>query len=206
MVMDPNPDASATGNQPLESTTELLGRVRSGDERALNTLVNLFWPRLQRWAHGRLPAGARSLSDTEDLVQITLIRVLKQLDGFEPRHPGAFLSYLRRSYLNNLRNEIRAAGRRPTGEPPLVELPDPAPSPLELAIGQRVLETYEAALEELNEDQRAAVILRIELGYKHREIAELLDSPTANAARMLVSRGLVRLTELMKPEGIGDEG
>lgn len=40
---------------------------------------------LRRWAHGRLPAGARDLLATDDLVQETLLRTLKHIEGFEPR-------------------------------------------------------------------------------------------------------------------------
>ncbi len=198
--MAPPPPEDRPGPAPLDSTAELLARVREGDERALERLVAIYRPLLCRWAHGRLPAGARGLADTEDIVQVTLVRVLNQMDGFEARRPGAFLAYLRRACLNNLRNEIRSASRRPAGNATLPELPDPGPSPLEEAIGRRAVEAYEAALEHLTEEQRAAVVLRIEMGCKHQEVAELLGSPSANAARMLVCRGLARLAELMREE------
>ena len=79
-------------------------------------------------------------------------------------------------------------------------------SPLERAIGRGAVEAYEEALEELNEDQKAAVILRIELGCKHREVAELLGSPSANAARMLVSRAILRLSEVLNERSLRDGG
>lgn len=189
---------------PLESTTELLAQVRAGDQEALERLLRLYGPLLTRWAHGRLPATSRGLSDTEDLVQITLIRVLGKLETFEVRHPGAFLAYLRRGLLNNLRNEIRHASHRPRGEPPDEQMPAPGPSPLEQTIGVRAMEAYESALELLTDDQKAAVTLRIEMGCRHEEIASLLDKPSANAARMLVARGLVRLAELIDEEAVGD--
>jgi DNA-directed RNA polymerase specialized sigma24 family protein len=100
-------------------------------------------------------------------------------------------------------NEIRRARSRPGGEPPPADLPDPAPSPLERAIGRQAVEAYEAALAKLTDEQRAAVILRIELGYRHQEIADLLGSPSANAARMLVARGLARLAEIIDKEALG---
>ena len=187
----------------LESTSDLLSRIRAGDRQSLERLVAIFRPRLVRWAHGRLPLPARGLADTEDLVQITLLRVLDQVGDFEARHPGAFLAYLRRAWLNNMLNEVRRAGSRPRGEPPPLDLPDPAPSPLERAIGRQAVEAYEVALEQLTDEQRAAVILRIELGYRHQEIADLLGSPSANAARMLVTRGLARLAEIIDEEALG---
>lgn len=191
----------ANPSRRLESTAELLVRVRGGDEDAVNRILRIYMPLLQRWAHGRLPPSARGLAATEDLVQITLLRVLEHVGAFEPRHPGAFLAYLRRSLLNNLRNEIRAASRRPAGDSQATEeIADPGSSPLEQVIGARALEAYERALQELEDEHRAAVIMKIELGCGNDEIAALLGSPSANAARMVVSRALVRLAKLIHEE------
>ncbi len=200
-----DPRRSKNSSARLESTAELLVRVRGGDSGALDRLVRIYTPVMERWAHGRLPAGARGVSETQDLVQITLVRVLNQIGSFEARRPGAFLAYLRRSLLNNLRNEIRSASRRPSGE--LLDadtVADPGPSPLERVIGRKALEGYEAALERLSDEQKAAVIMRIELGCGNREIAELLGSPSANAARMVVSRALARLARLIDRDALED--
>lgn len=183
---------------------DLLSLARTGDQAAIDRLLAIYGPLLNRWAHGRLPSGSRGLSDTEDLVQITLIRVFKKLESFEADHPGAFLAYLRRSLLNNLRNEIRHASHRPQGLPPGDDLPAPGLSPLEHTIGRRALQAYEEALEQLTEEQKGAVILRLEMGCKHEEIAAIMGKPSANAARMLVSRGLVRLAELIDKESVTD--
>src|SRR5262245_46623761 len=101
MPDDPTPD----------STAVLLHRVRAGDTEARERLVARHLPLLRGWAHRRLPPGARALADTEDLVQITFIRALKQVEAFEPRHEGAFLAYLRQILLNAIRDEIRRARR-----------------------------------------------------------------------------------------------
>jgi RNA polymerase sigma-70 factor (ECF subfamily) len=44
---------------------------------------------------------------------------------------------------------------------------------------------------------REAVILRLEFGFSHREIADAIGSPSANAARMLVSRAVEKLARGM---------
>lgn len=187
----------ASRSESLESTALLLARVRSGDGPAREALCRRFLPLLQRWAHGRLPARARGLADTGDLVQVTLVRALNRLGEFEPRHEGAFLAYLRRALLNALRDEIRRSVRRPSGFEPDESVPDPRPSGVEEAIGRETLERYEAALGTLTEEQREAVILRIEFGYTHEQVAAALGKPTANAARMVVSRALVRIAKVM---------
>jgi RNA polymerase sigma-70 factor (ECF subfamily) len=181
----------------LQSTTVLLDRVRGGDDDAREELMRRMLPRVRRWAHGRLPRSARDLADTDDLVQLSLLRALEHVREFEPRHEGAFLAYLRRIVLNAVRDELRRAGRRPVrtdlGDP----LAQPGPSLVEQAIGRELVESYEAALATLPDEQREAVIMRIEFGYTYPEIAEALDKPSANAARMSVSRALLRLGEVI---------
>ena len=181
----------------LEATSVLLARIRAGDERARDRLVARYLPLLGRWAHGRLPMGARQLADTDDLVQISLLRALNHMGTFEPVHEGAFLVYLRRIFLNAMRDEIRRShgGRRSAELDP--DLPDGQPSALEEAIGRETFEAYEAGLARLSEEQREAVVLRLEFGMKYEQIAEATGRATANAARMVVSRAILRLAEVM---------
>ena len=186
----------------MESTVLLLREVREGDvaarERARERLLARYLPVLRRWAHGRLPLDARSLADTDDLVQVTFIRVLKHMEGFEPRHEGAFLAYLRRALINAMRDEIRRSARRGTQEEVAEDLPDPGPSPLESALGRDAVERYEAAFAKLGQENQEAIFLRMEMGFTYEQIAEALDKPTANAARMTVSRALARLAQEME--------
>ncbi len=181
----------------LESTAFLLTRVRDGDEAARERLIVRYLPMLREWARGRLPGGARSLSDTDDLVQVTLIRALKHLNEFESRGEGAFLRYLRHVLLNAMRDEIRRAARRGPHDELVDAHPSPAPSPLEATVSRDTMERYEAALQTLGEEQQEAVILRVEMGYSYDQIAEALGKNSANTARMVVTRALTRLSLAM---------
>jgi len=182
----------------IESTASLLTKVRAGDDEARSRLVVRYLAILKRWAHGRLPPRARPLADTEDLVQMTLLRALDGVKTFEPRREGAFLAYLRTILMNELRLALRRVDRGPQRESLPEDLPDAGPSPLAEAIGVEAAEAYEAALAALTEEQRQAVILRVEMGFTYQEIAEAMESPSADAARMLVARGMVRLSEMMR--------
>jgi RNA polymerase sigma factor (sigma-70 family) len=183
---------------PVESTAALLDRVRGGDRLARDQLVRRYLPALLRWGHRRLPGHARDLADTQDLVQNTLLKALDHVATFEPRREGAFLAYLRTILLNEVRAEIRRVARRPGREPLSDEVVEPSPSPVEQAIGNAAVDAYERALESLSAEEREGVILRIELGFSHREVADALGKPSADAARMLVSRAIVRLAEAMR--------
>jgi RNA polymerase sigma-70 factor (ECF subfamily) len=181
--------------RPLESTVALLERIRVGDTAARDRLIARYLPILKAWAHGRLPMNARGLADTDDVVQITLLRALNRLESFEYRHEGALLGYLRQGVLNAIRQEIRRSRRRPSGEEIDDSVADRAPSVVEQAVGRETLERYETALMELTPDQREAVMLRLEFGMPYPEIAPAMGKPSANAARMLVVRALVHLSE-----------
>jgi RNA polymerase sigma-70 factor, ECF subfamily len=176
-----------------EATIELLERVRRGDEDALDSLLQRCIPALRRWAHGRLPAGARGMQDTADLVQDTVVAALKKLDAFDARHQGALQAYLRQAVMNRIRDLIRHRKRRPDQ----VELPedliDERTSPLEEAIGSENIARYERALERLTATDREAIIGRLEFQYSYEELAIALDKPSASAARMAVTRAMKRL-------------
>lgn len=182
---------------PAETSLDLLERARAGDASALDALVARHLPRLRRWASGRLPRWARDVADTQDLVQETLFQTFKKIERFEWRGEGALQAYLRQGVLNRIRDELRKAGRRPAARELDAEAPDTAASPLEQAIGSQAVERYETALEKLRAEDREAIIARIEMGFTHEELAQLLGKPSANAARMAVERALVRLAEEM---------
>jgi RNA polymerase sigma-70 factor (ECF subfamily) len=63
------------------ASMELLVRARSGDMNALNDLCARYLPRMQKWAHGRLPAWARGALDTHDLVQDALSQVIQRIES-----------------------------------------------------------------------------------------------------------------------------
>lgn len=185
---------------PLMATQQLLRLAHAGDGAAREQLLARYAPRLQRWASGRLPLHARSLLDTMDLVQETLLRVMEGLDRVEIRGPGGFQAYVRQAVLNRIRDQVRWAARRHgQGELP-DDLRDPAPSPLEAAIGADVLARYERALAGLSAEDCELLHLRLELDFGHAEIAAMTGRPSPDAARMAVQRALGRLAEAMGHE------
>ena len=185
--------------ESLAVTGELLQRAKGGDERALDTLLARYRPRLERWASGRLPGYARSLLDTADLVQETLIKAMEGLDHIEVRGPGIFQAYVRQAILNRIKDQVRWARRRPGGEMP-EDLHDHAPSPLEQAIGADVLERYERGMARLSEEEQYLVHLRVELDLSYDEIAAITERNNPDAARMATQRALRKLAEIMGHE------
>ena len=135
-------------------------------------------------------------------MQDTLAQTLKHVQDFEPRHDGALQAYLRQALLNRVRDEVRRAHRRPA--PAGLDDPDgfvdSATSPLDEAIGHEAVEGYEAALQRLRAEERELIIARVEMQQSYQQIAATHGKTSADAARMAVTRALVRLAEEMDVE------
>jgi len=191
-------DSDGRSDAGPETTAELVARARAGETAALDRICERYLAPLRRWATGRLPPQSRGMLDTDDIVQDTIVRTLRRLDRFEVRGEGALGGYLRQALLNRIRDQARRARVRPDttgidGKP----IEAPAASPLDQAIGLETVERYEAALARLRAEDREAVIVRLELDLSYAEAAEALGKPSADAARMSISRALVRLAREM---------
>jgi RNA polymerase sigma-70 factor (ECF subfamily) len=182
-----------------ETTVQLLERARQGDAAALDEVFARAIPLLTRWARGRLPRWAREMIDTDDLVQETVISTLKRLDVFEYRVDAALQGYLRQAVMNRIRNEIRRATRHAAPETLDSGAVDAGLSPLEELIGKQTVERYEQALASLEPAEREAIIGRVELGLSYSELATAMGRPSADAARMAVSRALLKLARALDP-------
>lgn len=197
----PDPPPDDEGESALlsdEPTMELVVRAQTGDRPAVEALLQRSVPQLKRWAHGKLPAAARGSLDTGDLVQETVLHVLRRLDTFQPRHVGAMQAYLRQSVLNRIRDEIRKIGRHPAPSELPEDMPSEEPSPLERTVEAEAVSRYNHALTTLTPRDRQLVVARIEAQWGHDEIARHFGMSTPDAARMAVSRALRRLLVSLK--------
>jgi RNA polymerase sigma factor (sigma-70 family) len=203
VAMDEKPRPSspkpAQSAQPsVDSTFDLLEQAKAGNREALDRLFARYLPTLRRWASGRLPRWTRDLMDTDDLVQETVWRAVKRVDSFESRHVGALQAYLRMAVLNRIRDEVRRRKRSPIPVELDDNATDPSASPLDMAIGEEAVDRYEAAMTRLRPEEREAIVARVEMDGSYQDVAEALGKPSVDAARMAVSRALLRLAEEMK--------
>jgi RNA polymerase sigma factor (sigma-70 family) len=194
--MRSSPRGSDSESQ-LESSIDLLRRAQAGDGAALEVLLTRYRPRLQRWAHRRLPNWARGIADTDDLIQETVVRAIRNLRDFVAIGESGFQNYLRSAIANAIRDEIRKARKRPSFDALDPSIPTDAPSPLEQAVGHLRLERYENALTRLSPEERDAVVARLEFGFTHVELASALGKRTPDAARKLCRKAVARLLNEM---------
>jgi RNA polymerase sigma-70 factor, ECF subfamily len=181
----------------LESSFELIEKAKSGDAEARDRLLARYRPRIFRWATGRMPAAARDFTDTDDIVQLALIGLVRNFESFDYRGEWSLQAYLRKAVVNEIRQQIRRRSRTPCLEPLVEEVTSTDLCPYEQAVGREVFARYNAALDALSPMEQEAVIAWVELGCSHKEIMLLTEKSTVDAARMFVSRALDKLAQAM---------
>jgi RNA polymerase sigma factor (sigma-70 family) len=134
--------------------------------------------------------------DAEDLVQEVLLRVRR---GLETYQPGSMEGWLSRIATNAFLDNVRRKKRRP--EDLLPEEPDwvlPPSSGADEALAAEVLpDDIQAALRELPEDFRAAVVLCDVVGLSYQEIGQSLGVPVGTVrSRIHRGRAMLRKTLL----------
>ncbi|WP_297529499.1 RNA polymerase sigma factor RpoE [Thiohalobacter sp.] len=184
----------------------LVERVQQGDKRAFDLLVRKYQHRIvqlvTRYVHN--PA------DAQDVAQEAFIKAYRALPKF--RGDSAFYTWLYRIAINTAKNHLVAQGRRPPGddidaadaeqfegESGLKEYATPEHEVLSAEIGR----TVEAAIEDLPEDLRTAIVLRELEGLSYEEIAEAMECPIGTVrSRIFRAREAIekRLRPLLEPE------
>jgi RNA polymerase sigma-70 factor, ECF subfamily len=165
-----------------ESTEErgLVAAAQAGDERAFRRLVDPYRQALEVHCYRMLG----SLDDAEDLVQETLLRAWRRLDGFERR--SSVNTWLYRIATNACLDELERRPRQPQPVQPFPDarLEEPAAPTYEPAARYAMREGMEMALltaiQRLPGRQRAVLILRDVLGWTGPEVADLLGTTVAS--------------------------
>jgi len=194
--MEAGSSLNSSGDEP---TVLIINRIRAGDSKARDVLLRRYLPILRRWAHGRLPPSVRTINETDDLVQVTLVGMLKNIDQLRLEHQGSFFLYLKQALLNRIRDEVRAY-RRQCGivsnehEVDSIEVGVP-----DAAIDFEHIQAYEKALTCLPKRQQQLVVMRLEFGMSYSEIGKELGG-TPDAVRMMISRALSDLAKSLAHE------
>jgi len=180
--------------QPNETVESVAARSIETDSAALRELVRRYHRSLLRRAVHLM----RSRDSAEDLVQETWAAVVEGLANFDGR--STVKTWIFQILLNNARN-LRRARRRTfvslvselvTGEKPLVDLPQNAPSPERLLILKETMGCLQRELQLLPPKQRVVLNLRVIEGLEHQEVSRRLRMTWANQ-RLLLHRARSRL-------------
>ncbi len=177
---------------------QTLARARAGDENAFRDLTAPYRRELQ--LHCYRIVG--STQDAEDLLQETLLAAWRGLAQFEER--ASVRAWLYRIATNRCLDALRVRKRQaePMTQPPeptrmsepiwlepypdvlLEGLEDVAPGPdARYEMREAIALAFVAGLQHLAPQQRAVLVLRDVLGYRAREVAEMLGTsePSVNS-------------------------
>lgn len=189
----------------VDSDTELLARLRSGDEEAFVMLVARYQQPMLRLARTYVPSRAVA----EEAVQDTWMGVVKGIERFEGR--AAFKTWIFRILINRARSAGSQEQRHATIEPhravdpirfdangqwadPVERWTEDSDDRLEAATWAP---TLQVGLEDLPPRQRQVVVLRDMEGLSSDEVCDLLDVSPGNQ-RLLLHRGRARLRETLE--------
>jgi RNA polymerase sigma-70 factor (ECF subfamily) len=160
-----------------------VARAAAGDVRAFEELYRTHLPRVHSLV--RRMAGGR---DSDELTQDVFVRVWQKLGSF--RGDSAFTTWLHRLTVNvvieRFRSEATRRQRLHDGEEIFAVLPAPARSD-DLSMD------FETAMLKLPDGAREIFVLHDVEGYKHAEIATLLEiSPGTSKAQLHRARMMLR--------------
>ena len=176
----------------------LMELIGAGDEGAFEQLVE----RHQRLVVGTVGRMLGSGSDAEDIAQQVFVRVWKNAKRYEPR--AKFTTWLLKITRNLVFNELRRRSRHPQvalqseadeEERPLKD--EQAVAPDASLLERELQQAVDAAIANLPENQRMAVILRRYEELSYEEIGEALDQ-SVSAVKSLLFRARTELRESLQ--------
>ena len=166
-----------------DSDDDLISRYLQGNMAAFERLYERYAPRLL----GFLIATGAGRDAAEDLAQKTWLRAIESLARYEPRdrfRPWLFKTahhlWLdeRRSVWERKRLSLEEIGEKEGEETALAgSAPEKGVSPFDQAAARQERELVNQALDELPEELRRTVLLRVDADLTHREIAEEMECP-----------------------------
>ncbi len=150
-----------------------VARARQGDANAFTELVAVY----QRMVHRVAFRMTGSEAESADLAQESFLRAWRSLDQL--RNNAGFFSWLHCITVSTFLNAIRSRRRREAAHSEFAERSNPHEAPGESWVNPRVL----AALDRLDPDLRAAVVLTTYEGLNHAEASAILGCAETTVSR-----------------------
>lgn len=186
------------GNEAGPSDAELIERTRTGDAGAFDGLIERYQDRVYNLCYRLCPNHA----DAADLTQTAFLKALESLSRFEAR--SNFFTWLYRIAANEALSLRRQRRRRPSVSLDSVDDDRRAAEPAleeSSAIATRIdqadlMKRLEAALEQLDDEFRVAVVLRDVEDMDYSEIADVLGVPVGTV-KSRIHRGRMMLRTIL---------
>ncbi|OFS88404.1 RNA polymerase sigma factor RpoE [Oligella sp. HMSC05A10] len=193
-----------------ELDAALVKRAQAGEKRAFELLVSKYQRRILRLL-GRI---LYNQSDVEDVAQETFLKAYRALPKF--RNESAFYTWLYRIAVNTARNHLSSKQNQlfvsdqlesQDGETfSLLDNLTDGETPETHMHNREILEALQAALDDLPEQLRQAIVLRELEGLSYEEIAGVMECPVGTVrSRIFRAREAIseRLKSLLGSDGDG---
>lgn len=181
---------------------ELVARAQRGDKKAFDLLVIKYHRKILRL----LARTIRDPLELEDVAQEAFIKAYRALPQF--RGESAFYTWLYRIAINTARNWLSSSIRRPgalamaetedgetfNGTDSLIDISTPE----SLLASREVAETVNAAIEQLPDELRTAILLREIEGMSYEDIAQNMDCPIGTV-RSRIFRAREAIASRLRP-------
>lgn len=228
MSGDVRDDWTAELDQPIsearqkELADQLVERLRSGDDRALGQLFELYEDRLYRLIDFRLDRSLHSRVDPDDILQDAYIDASKRIEHFLSREDATISVWLRLIVMQRLQLAVRhhlLTDKRDVRKEVSMERPsdcsahraglaqllaDSITSPSAAVARSEAVGMIEQMLDAMSETDREVLVLRHFELVPNDEVAEILGISVKAASNRYV-RALTRLKDLIqRMEGQGE--
>lgn len=213
-------DRAGTMPMRMPDTAELLLRWANGDNDAMAQLVAQDAPWIERQVRARLGAHLRQRLDTQDIVQDTLLTILRTGPRFVCSDRTHLRALLARMVENTIRGEAHhhAAAKRDLRREVRADASNSSASVLFLdqraaavtdpgaaAAKTETRDWMRLALELLEPDDRNVILWREHEGLPFHDVAARLGM-SEDAARMRFARALPKLARKLKSLRAGELG
>ncbi len=190
---------------------ELVRRVQNGEKAAFDILVRKYEHKLAN-VIGRY---IRDPSEVLDVAQEAFIKAYRALPNF--RGDSAFYTWLYRIAINTAKNHLVASNRRPPNDD--IDAQDAEQfesgaglkeyaTPERMALQSELASTIQAAINDLPEELRTAIVLRELDGLSYEEIASAMNCPIGTVrSRIFRARDAIdtRIRPLLTDVETGEE-
>lgn len=184
-----------------QSDLALVERVQRGDRAAFDVLVLRYQQKVLKL----IMRYVRDAMEAEDVAQEAFIKAYRALPSF--RGDSAFYTWLYRIAINTAKNTLVSNKRRPIDYD--LDLQDPeqyalqarltdGETPEHLVLTDEIRETVNAAMAELPEDLKTAIVLREIDGLSYEEIAASMDCPVGTV-RSRIFRAREAIDRKLRP-------
>ncbi len=180
---------------PDQGLNHLGTRAVQGEDGAMDSLLREVRPMVVRYCRARLARVSGLAHYSDDVAQEVCVALLSALPRYEDRG-RPFASFVYGIAAHKVADTLRVAGRTETvPTDTLPERADEGPGPEEAAV--RVIEAQKARelLDELPEQQRRLLVMRVIVGLTADETGHVLGM-SAGAVRVAQHRAIARLRKV----------